>query len=167
MPLAEILNLNRVQVEAEVPEIYLKNIKKGDAVNVKFPALDRETRATVSLIGQKINPANRTFKVEIDIPNSGDLKPNLLAVVQVRDKEQQSAVVLPSEIIQQDMSGQSFVFVKSEDENGAVAKKVFVQLGETYDGETAVIQGLTGNEQLIIKGARELKNNELIEIKAE
>ncbi|MGB1120820.1 MAG: efflux RND transporter periplasmic adaptor subunit [Saprospiraceae bacterium] len=165
MPLVEILNLSRVQVHAEVPETYLSSVKKGQPVTVKFPALDKETKARISLIGQQINPANRTFKVEVDMVNSGNLKPNLLAIVLLKDFEQKNAVVLPSELIQQEVSGKSYVFVEDKDEKGTVAKKVYVTISETYQGETYISEGLTGDETFIIKGARDLKDGELIEVK--
>ncbi|NJN77240.1 MAG: efflux RND transporter periplasmic adaptor subunit [Saprospiraceae bacterium] len=165
MPLVEILNLSRVQVHAEVPETYLTSVKKGQSVVVKFPALEKETRANISLIGQQINPANRTFKVEIDMANSGNLKPNLLAVVLLKDFEKKNVVVLPSELIQQEVSGNSYVFIQNEDKKGLTAKKVYVTIAESYQGETYISEGLTGDETFIIKGARDLKDGELIEVK--
>ncbi|MFK7946374.1 MAG: efflux RND transporter periplasmic adaptor subunit [Saprospiraceae bacterium] len=165
MPLVEILNLSRVQVHAEVPETYLSSVRKGQPVTVKFPALEKETKARITLIGQQINPANRTFKVEVDMANSGNLKPNLLAIVLLKDFEQKNAVVLPSELIQQEVSGKSYVFVEDKSDKGAIAKKVYVTISETYEGETYISEGLTGDETFIIKGARDLKNGELIEVK--
>lgn len=165
MPLIEVLNLSRVQVQAEVPETYLNSVKKGQMVKIKFPALEKETSAKISLIGQQVNPANRTFKVEIDLPNSGNLKPNLLATVSLKDFEVKNAVVIPSELIQQEVSGKSYVFIQNEGEKGAVAKKVYVTIGEAYEGETYISEGLTGDEIFIIKGARDLKDGELIEVK--
>ena len=38
-PLARVVNLDRVQVGAEIPENYITNFKKGDKVEVFFPAL--------------------------------------------------------------------------------------------------------------------------------
>lgn len=165
MPLVEILNLSRVQVHADVPETYLSSVKKGQTVKVNFPALEKEVNARITLIGQRINPANRTFKIEMDMANSGNLKPNLLATVLIKDFSQNNAVVLPVELIQQEVSGKSYVFVKDTKEGKTVAKKLYVELGETYDGETLITEGLTGDEEFVIKGARDLKAGELIEVK--
>lgn len=165
MPLVEILNLSRVQVEAEVPETYLNSVKRGQSVKVKFPALERETTARISLIGQQVNPANRTFKVQIDMANSGNLKPNLLATVLLKDFEKNNVVVLPSELIQQEVSGKSYVFIQDDSPKGAIAKKIYVKIGEAYNGEAYIEEGLMGNETFIIKGSRDLKDGELIEVK--
>ena len=37
MPLVTVLNTNKVKVSAEVPESYLKAIKKGDEISVELP----------------------------------------------------------------------------------------------------------------------------------
>jgi membrane fusion protein (multidrug efflux system) len=165
MPLIEVLNLSRVQVQAEVPENYLGSVKKGQMVKIKFPALEKETTAKITLIGQQVNPSNRTFKVEIDLPNTGNLKPNLLATVSLKDFEVKNAVVITSELIQQEVSGKSYVFVQDENEKGAIAKKIYVTIAEAAQGETYISEGLTGDETFIIKGARDLKDGELIEVK--
>ena len=50
-------------VVADVPENYLGKIKKGDVVNIHFPALNQGVEARITLIGRKIHASNRTFKI--------------------------------------------------------------------------------------------------------
>lgn len=165
-PIVQILNTGKVKVVADVPEKFLKSVRKGQLVKMRFPALDRETEARVSLVGSSINPANRTFKVEVDIPNrDGLLKPNLLASMAIEDFAQDNAVVIPLDNVQQEVGGKSYVFVQEENEEGqSVAKKIYVKTGESYNGEIIITEGLKGGEALIIKGARGLANNELIQV---
>ena len=85
-PIIEILSLNRLKVVADLPENFLQNVRRGDQVSITYPALDMEQNGRVNLIGSTINPANRTFKVEVNTGNpGGQLKPNLLAIVKVQD----------------------------------------------------------------------------------
>ncbi|MCB0682256.1 MAG: efflux RND transporter periplasmic adaptor subunit, partial [Saprospiraceae bacterium] len=164
-PIVQVLNTNQVKVVAEVPENYLQAIRKGEWVTVKFPALDTEQKARVSLIGSTINPGNRTFSVEVDLSNPrGLLKPNLLAIMLLNDYSQTAAVVVPLEVVQQEVGGKSYVFVKGEGQDGALAKKVYVKTGQTYRGEVVITNGLTGEEELILEGARGLADQEPIEI---
>jgi RND family efflux transporter MFP subunit len=164
-PIVQILNTQKVKVVADVPESYLNKIKKGELVTVQFPAIDQEFKSKVTLIGRTINPSNRTFTVEIDLPNkSRMLKPNLLAVMMINDNTQKGVVVIPIELVQQEVSGRSFVFVKDENKEGAFAKKVIVETGASYEGNIIITSGLEGGEELIATGARGLANNELIKI---
>ena len=67
MPIVQILNTSKVKVVADVPESYLGKIKRGETVAIKFPAINEEVNAKVSQLGRSINPANRTFEVEVNL----------------------------------------------------------------------------------------------------
>ena len=167
-PIVQILNLSRVKVVAEVSENYLKAVRQGQYVRITIPNLEIDKNARISMIGRTVNPANRTFKVEVSMPNPrGEIKPNLLATMFIKDFAADDAVVLPTELIQQDISGQDYVFIASEDEEGAsIASKVYVDTGNSHEGETIVISGLEGNEALITKGARDVSDGERIKVLA-
>lgn len=165
-PICMILNTSQVKVVAAVPEAYVKNVRKGDQVIVSFPALNTEKQARITLVGSTINSANRTFVIEMDLPNGGgDLKPNLLATVLINDHTEKNAVVVPLELVQQEIGGKDFVFVKSSSADGDRAQKVYVELGQSYKGEIIITSGLKGGEELILDGARSLTDQEPVEIK--
>jgi len=152
-----LLNTGKVQVVAEVPETYLTSVKKGEQVGIKFPALNKEEQARISLIGKTINPANRTFNVEVNMNNtSGLLKPNLLALMLLNDHVEKNAVTIPLEVVPQESGGKVFVFVKE----GEVAKKGYITTGKSNEGHIVVQEGLKGGEELIIEGARSVSDNE-------
>ena len=168
MPIVQILNLNKVKVVADLPETYLGTIKKGEMVNIKFPALDLEKKGRVSLLGRTINPANRTFKVEVNMNNSkGILKPNLLASMLVNDFSAKNAISVPLELVQQEVSGKNYLYVQSEGSEGAFAQKTYVTTAEHYQGNLIISEGLTGDEKIIVEGARGLTDGELVEVKNE
>lgn len=164
-PIINILSTNRLEVVVDLPENYLRAVRKGDAVTVLYPSLDYEQQARISLIGSTINATNRTFKAEIKTGNPGNrLKPNLLAVVKIKEYEQTDAVVIPLDLVQQEVGGKKYVMIAENGADGAVAKKVYIQAGESYDGVVVINSGLTGGEQLINKGGRSLSNGEALEI---
>jgi len=163
MPIVQILNTAKVKVVANVPETYLGKIKKGAMVDIKFPALNETTRAKVTQLGRTINPGNRTFEIEVAMQNkNGLLKPNLLALMLVNDLSVSDAVVIPVEVVQQEVSGKRFVFIKEDGPDGAIAKKVYVATSETYEGEMIITEGLVGGESLITDGGRGLTDGQLV-----
>lgn len=167
VPIVQILNTNKVKVVAAVPENYLQAVKKGEEVIINFPALNMEKKARISRIGSTINPANRTFEVEVDLSNGkGLFKPNLLAQMLINDISIKDAVTIPLILLQQDVSGKSFVYIieKTEDGNESAAKKVFVETGDSYQNDIVVTKGLTGNEILIGEGSRGIADGELIRV---
>ncbi|MEZ4949356.1 MAG: efflux RND transporter periplasmic adaptor subunit [Saprospiraceae bacterium] len=166
MPIVTILNTNKVKVVAEVPETYLTAVKKGQKVSIEIPALDKTIEAPVTLVGKTINPANRTFAVEVELSNSnGLLKPNLLANMKINDFTNEDVVIVPIEMVQQEANGQSFIYVVGKSDKGEdVAKKVLVETGKAYENEIIIEKGLEGKEIIISKGARFVSDNEPVKI---
>jgi RND family efflux transporter MFP subunit len=165
MPIVMILDTRNIMVVADVPENYLGKINKGDFVNIHFPALNQDIEARVTLIGRKIHPANRTFKIEIDLPNkSGLLKPNLLAEVQINDYLEPDVIVISQELIQQEVGGRDFVVLAEISTEGSRARKVYVETGQSYEGDVVVTSGLVEGDVLVVDGARGIAEAEHIEI---
>ena len=165
MPIIQILNTNKVKVVADIPETYLGKIKRGEMVTIKFPALAKEIQAKISQLGRTIDPANRTFEAEINLNNSkGIYKPNLLASMLINDFEAKNVPVIPVEMVQQEVSGKDYVYIKATGEKGEIAKKIYVETGENYNGEVIIKSGLTGGEALIMEGARGLAENQLVKV---
>ena len=67
-PLLRILSVDAMHLEAEVSEEYLGRLNKGDSVNLSFSSFDRQINSKITSVGHVINPQNRTFSVEIDLP---------------------------------------------------------------------------------------------------
>ncbi len=164
-PILQILNTNKLKVVADVPENLLRSVRRGDLVTVQFPALGIEQRVRISQIGRTIDPSNRTFEVEAALNRSTNLlKPNLLAILLINDFSAENAIAVPVEAVLQEVSGNDYVFIKSEKADELIAKKVFIETGESYQGEILVNNGLKPGQELILEGARGLNENELIEI---
>jgi RND family efflux transporter MFP subunit len=164
-PLMMILNTAKMKVTADVPENYLTSIHKGDKVTVKFPSLNMEATGKIKLIGSTINPTNRTFSIETIFKNHKDqLKPNLLAIVLITDYYLPDAIVVPSELVQYEISGKPFVMIVAKENGLLKARKKYVVTGEEYNGNIVISEGLTENDTLIEKGARSVSANEIIEV---
>ncbi|SIN67170.1 efflux RND transporter periplasmic adaptor subunit [Algoriphagus halophilus] len=141
-------------IEADISESYIGVLSKGDSVEVSFPSINKELQTKVSSVGAIINPNNRTFKVEVFLPNMDLVKPNMISVLKILDYQSADAVIVPSYLILSDNRG-DYVFTV---ENGKAIKK-YVERGKTFDKETEILTGLTGSEVLVDKGFREVGDN--------
>lgn len=163
--IVEILNTYKVKVVADVPERYLPVVKKGQKVDIHFPALKEDRTLRISSVGRTINSANRTFEAEVILLNKqGIFKPNLRAIMKLKDFEAKDAVSIPLVLVQQEVSGRDYVFVKAEGTDGPFAKKAYVMLGERSEGNVIITEGLNIGDQIIVEGGRGLAENELIEL---
>ena len=165
-PIVQILNTNRLNAKASVPENYLKAVERGAKVKVSVPALDWETEARITQIGRVIDPSNRTFGVEVALSDpQRRLKPNLLAYVHFKDYEETEVITIPLDQVQEEVGGKKYVFVADQTGEEAVARKVYVKIGRTNnEGKVVITEGLEGDEVLIMEGARGLVDNDLIDI---
>lgn len=165
MPLARLVNLNKVYIKTDVSENYLAHVKTGTDVHVSFPSLKKEIDTKIAFTGKYINPSNRTFVARIDIQNGeSNIMPNLLAKLKVKDFENDSAIVIPSNLIQQSASGEDFTYVLESKGSTNVVRKQVLKTGMSYMGKTMITEGLNGDESLISKGARSVKDGQFVEI---
>lgn len=163
MPFAQIVNLKNLYVNAALSEAYLPKVNTGDSVHVNFSTLGLAMEVPIYRIGNVINPQNRSFEVQLKIMNDNNMiKPNALASLKIRDFHQENSMVLPSNVVQQDIDG-SFVFVAVKKDNVWRAEKRYVETGLNNDkNETLILGGLTVGEKVVVKGYNQLTNNALV-----
>jgi len=168
LPLARVVDLNGASLEADVPESYLQRVKTGDPVTVEFPSLGDTITATLASVSRYIDPANRTFKVTLRVPDAETyVRPNMLSVVHIRDIVQDSAIVVPSRCIQEDVSGKSYVFVLDADKEGrAITRKVVVTRVMDAKDRTLLAPnaGLKGNETILDEGAKSVGDGQRVKV---
>lgn len=165
--LMRIINLDNMYIETDVPEKYITNVTKDKNVEVEFPVLGKTINAKVRQAGDFINPANRTFKVEIAIPNKDkSIKPNLTAKLKINDYTNKKALLLPQSIISENAEGQQYVYVIAEKNSNqeATAKKVIIETGRTQGDVIEVLKGISNGDEIISEGARNVKDGQTVKI---
>ncbi len=165
-PMMQLVSLDELFINADVSETYLASVKEGDSVQLSFPVYpDLKMKVPVHRIGNVINPANRTFKMQLKIKNPGNkLKPNILAVMRINDFTTPSALIVPSNVIKQDAKGQ-YIYVIREENSEKVARKVYIETGMTYDDESMVIEGLQLGDEVITRGYTQVSDGAPVSIK--
>ncbi len=162
-----IVNLSDMYIDVEVPETYLGSIKNGKEAKVYFPVLGDSVKTTIRQTGNFINPGNRSFTVEIPVPNkNGNIKPNLSARVQLNDYTSENAILVPQSIVSENAEGEQYVYKAEElnDNNEAVAKKIIIATGKTQNGYVEVVSGIEDGNHIIKEGARSVKDGQKVKI---
>jgi len=167
---ARVVDPSGATLEADVPESYLQRVKNGDPVKVEFPSLGDTLDATLANVSRFINPANRTFKVSVRLPGGGDLiRPNLLSLIHVRDLVKDSALVVPSKVIQEDVNGNNYVFLLENKDGKQLTKKVMVDRLADYknntmiavkDGDAGQLKGTT----IVDEGAKSVGDGQEVKV---
>jgi membrane fusion protein (multidrug efflux system) len=158
-----IVQLSLLKITASLAENYIPRVKKGDVVRVLVPVIDREFDQTVGAVSQVIDPDNRTFEIEIQVPRSErDLKPNMLAVITINDYSSPDALVVPQNIVQETGSSK-FLFVAVEAGGIWKAERREVKTGESFDNQVEVLTGIQPGEHVITLGFQSLADGQSIQ----
>ncbi len=154
--LMRIVNLNNMFVSTTVPESYIGKLKVGTEVSVYLASLGKSFNGKIRQVGNNINPNNRSFGIEVSVPNTDNLlRPNQVAKLKITDYTSSKAVVVPSNVIQEDAEGNQFVFeITAIKDKTGIAKKVIVKVGKTSDNFTEILSGLEPKTMVVGDGVK-------------
>ena len=158
-----IVNLDDMYVKADVPERYLSTVVVGKTATLNIPVIGESIETKVRQTGNYINPDNRTFTVEVNVPNpDGIIKPNLSARLKINDYTNEKANLIPLNVISENSKNEQYVFlaVSEGETNKAVAKQQIIETGRTQGDFIEVLSGLTAGQAIIVEGARSVKDGQ-------
>jgi membrane fusion protein (multidrug efflux system) len=162
-----LVNLSKMYIETEVPENFITSIRKGKSASVYFPILGKKVMTTVKQVGNFINPSNRSFKIEIDLPNTtGIFKPNLTARVQLNDYTNPKAILIPQSIISENANGEQYIYTvqQKNQSNEAQAKRTIIVTGKTQGNVIEVLTDLEDGTEIIQEGARSVTDGQTVKV---
>ncbi len=164
-PVLRIVNLEEMYAEANVPERYLSQIKKGTAAEVEIPMLNIKYLSIIRQTGNFINPNNRSFRVETPLSNPKLLiKPNLTCKLKINDYSNPKAIMIPLRVIKENASGEKYIFKLKSDGKDQVylTQQVFVKLGKKGLEKVEILEGLKEGDLIVDEGATIVENNQRV-----
>ncbi len=165
--LMRIVNLDNMYIETNVPESNILTVVKNKTVIVEFPVLGKTIHAKIRQASNYINPANRTFKVEIAVPNKDkSIKPNLTVKLKINDYTNEKALLIPQSIISENSKGEQYIYViiDKQEDNIAVVKKAIIQTGKTQGDVIEVLSGIENGTEVINEGARRVEEGQTVQV---
>jgi cobalt-zinc-cadmium efflux system membrane fusion protein len=154
-----IADLDSLQVVADVYERDLALVREGQLAVVKveaYPELDFP--ATVTAVGDVVDPATRTIKVRARVKNeSHKLKPEMFARLQLDVSDTAQFLTVPREAVLE-VDGKQFVYVV---ENGNRYIKREIKIANISPEQARVVDGLRQGERIVTKGAVLVKGQEI------
>lgn len=153
--LMRIVNLSNMYVSTTVPETYIGKLKVGTDVDVFLTSLGKTYKGKVRQVGNFINPNNRSFGIEVSVPNPENLlRPNQVAKLKIIDYVSKDAVTVPTNVVQEDGQGNKFVFTVTDIKGKTgTAKKVIVKEGKSSGNLTEILSGLAADDVIVTEGA--------------
>jgi membrane fusion protein (multidrug efflux system) len=144
---AELVDLDRLAVRADVPASDVNEIKVGDAVQVlaKPPAT-----ATVSFISPAVDTNNNTVAVRGILPANSGLRPGQFVPLHIVTAVHTNCLAAPEQSVVKDLEGHSIIALVNGDE----AIQTPVQTGFQENGRVEVAgAGLKEGSSVVTMGA--------------
>ena len=161
-PVATILSLDPILVNAEVSEVDLASVAVGSTARVRL-VNGTEMEGTVRLVAREASAETRTFPVEIALPNPDLTLPSGMTAEVSLFAAPTRAVVVPRSIITLADSGELGVRVVGADN---LAQFAAVQIiDDTADG--LVVTGVPDGVRIITAGQDLVRNGEQVSVATE
>lgn len=166
-PVVRLIGMDNYIISAGVPARYANVVKQGDKVDIWFDHMPGDTlQGTIRFAGKSINPQNRTFDIEVDLPgNNDDYKVDMIANLRLKTNQQENVIVLSEEFVYS-KNAKYVVYVVGENEEGnPVAEEREVQLGLSYRSNVIIEDGLEVGDELITLGSAFLDDGMRVTVK--
>lgn len=165
-PVAEVVELNEVDVEAMVLESYISHVTVGAKAKVHIDAIpNRDFDGTVTYIVPQADIRSRSFPVKVALANeflrdgTPLLKPGMFARVTLPVASGHSRLMVPKDALV--LGGlQKIVFVvdrDSKDPRRGEARPVPVELGVAHKDHVEVRGELSAGEEVVVEGNERLR----------
>ena len=160
-----LLNLKEMYIECNVPENYINSIVKGKEALIELPFNKELLNSYVRQSGNFINSNNRTFKIEVEIPeNNFNIKPNLNTKIKVNDYSNLNAILVDENVIGIDSNNDKYVYKIHKKNDEVYVDKMIVKTGKNSGKFVEIISGLNENDEIVSEGIRKLTDNTKVRI---
>ena len=150
------------KVEFAVPERYAREIKKGTNLEFKVEGKLDTYHAQVYATESSIDMETHSLNIRAIYPNrNGELLAGRYADIQLKQKEIEDAIAIPSEAIVPEM-GKNKVFVY----RSGVADPVDVIIGLRTEAEVQIVRGLSVGDTILTSGTLQLRKGMPVELQA-
>ena len=165
-PILHVMQIDPLKVIVNISEQYLPFVKQGMPVDLKvdiFP--DRTFEGRVSLIYPALDPATRTFRVEVKVPNADrTLRPGMFARTTF-DMGHKQGVMVPDVAVQKQVgTAERYLYVIVGD---SVDERSRVELGRQVGDRVDILSGVAPGERVAVTALSKLYDGAKVELKSE
>ncbi len=150
-------DLSRMRIEFAIPEVFVARLAQGMPVVASSPAFgERRFVGTVEVVDTRIDPATRAVRLIAAFENPDEaLKPGMFMNIDLTLSRRDTAMMVPEESIDP-VADRTFVFAVR---NGRAVRQE-VKLGTRVSGEVEVLDGLSADDQVVVRGLQRIRNGQ-------
>lgn len=163
--LVTIADISTVIVKAPFSDTVAAQLKVGDVATVlPTDTSSEQMKGQITLLSRSSDPTNRTVEVWVTLANgNGALRANGAAQVTIAANSKNDAIVVPASAVTLEASNANEGTVMIVDAQN-VAHEVKVTVGIRTAEKIEIVEGLQGNETVVIEGNFALPDGTKVEI---
>ncbi|RIJ42880.1 efflux RND transporter periplasmic adaptor subunit [Pontibacter oryzae] len=147
-PIARIVDVSPVKIEFAIPGRYAHLVEEGTNITFAFEGSPEEYQARIYAIQPNIDPATRTLQIRALYDNKdGKIKPGAFVNVSLALNETDEAILIPTESIIPEATGQKVFLVKNNK-----AEPKMVKIGQRSETMIQITEGLEPGDTVITSG---------------
>jgi membrane fusion protein (multidrug efflux system) len=153
-PVADLVDVNRIRINVNVPELDVRYLKVGQKALVTIDAYHKDKwEGEVDFVAFKADPASKTFKVRVVVENKDRrIRPGMIARVAFLRRLIPDAIAAPLHAIL-DKGGERILFVEKD----GIAHARTVSIGVIGIKTVQITKGLQPGENLIVTGQHDVE----------
>lgn len=162
-PLLSVARTDLLRVVVHIPDRDVPYLDRGDRAVVRVDALPgEEFQGQIARYSEAEDPANRTMRAEIDLPNpTGRLREGMYGGVTILLEAPSKNLSVPSSAIHQESeSGEAELYVV----RGGHAHVCEVRVGQDNGIVTEIVQGLSERDLVVVSYSGSLEDGEPVEV---
>lgn len=163
MPIAHVVNIDRLKIQAGIPERYASSFRRGDKVQFSVDTYPGQLfNGSIRFVGAAVNKDNRSIPVEVDIAgHNGQLKPDMIAKMKIRLGGRAQSIVVPEDYISKTEKNEFVAYVEID----GVAHERKVKISASSKGSMLISEGLGSGDRLITFGHQNVADGQRVIVK--
>ena len=162
-PILHVMQINPLKVIVHISEQFFRDVRLDMPVELRvdlFP--DRTFEGFVSRIHPALDPATRTFTVEVRVPNQSEvLRPGMYTRT-IFNMGKKPGVLVPDIAVMKQMgSAERYIYVIED----SMAVRRAVKIGRQVGNDVDILSGLKPGEQVAITALSRLSDGTPVEVK--
>lgn len=147
--------LDPLKVDFRVPELFLKEVKTGQSLQISFDAFPNQIfEGRVFAINPLIDQSGRAIVIRALVKNTeARLRPGMFARVRLLFNENQQALVIPEQALVP-VGDEHFVFKVTQGR----AQRLKVEIGQRREGKVEILKGLTAADVVVTAGQLKIRD---------
>jgi membrane fusion protein, heavy metal efflux system len=148
-----VTDLSTVWIIGDLYERDFSRVRVGSAATITLPSMpDRAVKGRVAYIDPRVDPATRTAKVRVEVPNrGGELRLGMFVTMSIQTGTTERIMVVPRAAVQT-IGDRSVVYVPAEGEEGKFVERT-VRLGPPAGEFVPVLDGLKPGDKVVTDGS--------------